>query len=63
MSKVSIEAQNLITPLHAQIWCKIKRCIYLVQFSCEKNTIREQNGLNHHLYGEQIKCLIEDMNN
>jgi len=34
----------------AQIKCKIKRCVYLVHFSCEKNTIREQDGLNHHLY-------------
>lgn len=36
-----------MTP-RAQIECKIKRCVYLVHFSCEKNTIREQDGLNHH---------------
>ncbi|KQG22449.1 hypothetical protein APC33_11815 [Acinetobacter baumannii] len=55
MSKVSNEANNFIMAPRAQIECKIKRCVYLVHFSCEKNTIREQDGLNHHLYNNQIK--------
>lgn len=49
MSKVSIETNNFITASNAQIQCKIKRRVYLVHFSYEKDTIREQDGLNHHL--------------
>ncbi|EXC48785.1 hypothetical protein J529_2909 [Acinetobacter baumannii 99063] len=36
MSKVSNEANNFIMAPLAQIKCKIKRCVYLVHFSCEK---------------------------
>jgi hypothetical protein len=47
MNKVSNEANNFITACLAQIQCKIKRRAYLVHFSYEKNTISEQDGLNH----------------
>jgi hypothetical protein len=47
MSKDSNEANNFITSYLAQIQCKIKRHAYLVHFSCGKNTISEQDGLNH----------------
>ncbi|KQG71028.1 hypothetical protein APC47_16700 [Acinetobacter baumannii] len=60
MSKVSNEANNFIMTPRAQIECTIKRCVYLVHFSCEKNTIREQDGLNHHLYNNQIKYKLDN---
>ncbi|EXH13955.1 hypothetical protein J627_1830 [Acinetobacter sp. 1245593] len=38
-------ANNLMMAPNAQIECKIKRCAYLVHFSCEKNTISEQETI------------------